>query len=193
MEQIKESNINRILSHMKDKDIATITAFRTDPELEFSKTKNKERNKVLEEKLKSMGYKGFTKIVGYWDETPTPEDENSKAVAKESYFVLNTGSTLEGFITDMISLMKDVENKGFDQQAIVVWSHKDQEAYLFDKNGNILRTFNNFNIDTVSQGWSQIKGHKLTFVEESFSDFEDSFNKNGNWMSAMGYKARKKE
>ena len=62
-----------------------ITAFRTDPDVGFSKTHNRERNKKLESKLNAMGYKGFIKLVGYWDETPN--DAESIPIAEESYVV----------------------------------------------------------------------------------------------------------
>lgn len=39
MIKIEKSNLNRILQHMENMDIATITAFRTDSDLGFSKTK----------------------------------------------------------------------------------------------------------------------------------------------------------
>ena len=44
-QQIEESSLNRILSHLKDKDVAMITAFRTNPDLQLSKTNNRKRNK----------------------------------------------------------------------------------------------------------------------------------------------------
>lgn len=187
MKILNESNINRIMSHMKDKDIAMLTAFRTDPKIGLSKKQNRERNKNLENKLSSMGYRGFTKIVGYYNETP--EDKDSAAVAEESYIILNTGSSFEDFVTDMTLLSKD-----FNQQSIVIWSHANQKAYLLDNQGNILQTFADFSIDTVSKGWSDIKGHNLTFIEESVDirfGFTDKFNENGNWMTAMGYDAAK--
>lgn len=187
MKILNESNINRIMSHMKDKDIAMLTAFRTDPELGLSKKQNRERNKNLENKLSSMGYRGFTKIIGYYNETP--EDKDSVAEAEESYIILNTGSSYDDFTADMISLSKD-----FNQQSIVVWNHENQKAYLLDNQGNILQTFNDFSIDTISKGWSDIKGHNLTFIEESTNirfGFTDRFNDGGNWMTAMGYEAAK--
>lgn len=187
-QQIEESSLNRILSHLKDKDVAMITAFRTNPNLQLSKTNNRKRNKKLEDKLKSLGYQGFTKVVGYWNETP--EDDISKAIAGESYIVLNTGSSFEDFVVDMILLSKDVDNNpDFDQQAIVVWSHVDQKAYLISNTGDILKTFNNFSLDSISQEWTQIKGHKLTFIEEDINNdyFSDTFNKGGNFMTAMMY------
>lgn len=187
MKILNESNINRIMSHMKDKDIAMLTAFRTDPKIGLSKKQNRKRNKNLENKLSSMGYRGFTKIVGYYNETP--EDKDSVAVAEESYIILNTGSSFEDFVTDMTLLSKD-----FNQQSIVIWSHTNQKAYLLDNQGNILQTFADFSIDTVSKGWSDIKGHNLTFIEESVDirfGFTDKFNENGNWMTAMGYDAAK--
>lgn len=187
MKILNESNINRIMSHMKDKDIAMLTAFRTDPKIGLSKKQNRERNKNLENKLSSMGYRGFTKIVGYYNETP--EDKDSAAVAEESYIILNTGSSFEDFVTDMALLSKD-----FNQQSLVIWNHANQKAYLLDNQGNILQTFADFSIDTVSKGWSDIKGHNLTFIEESVDirfGFTDKFNENGNWMTAMGYDAAK--
>lgn len=187
MKILNESNINRIMSHMEDKDIAMLTAFRTDPKIGLSKKQNRERNKNLENKLSSMGYRGFTKIVGYYNETP--EDKDSVAVAEESYIILNTGSSFEDFVTDMTLLSKD-----FNQQSIIIWSHTNQKAYLLDKQGNIVQTFADFSIDTVSKGWSDIKGHSLAFIEESVDirfGFTDKFNENGNWMTAMGYDAAK--
>lgn len=175
------------MSHMKDKDIAMLTAFRTDPKFGLSKKQNRERNKNLENKLSSMGYRGFTKIVGYYNETP--EDKDSVVEAEESYIVLNTGSSYADFTTDMVSLSKD-----FNQQSIVVWNHENQKAYLLDNQGNALQTFNDFSIDTISKGWSDIKGHNLTFIEESANirfGFTDRFNDGGNWMTAMGYEAAK--
>ena len=155
-QQIEKSSLNRILSHLKDKDVATITAFITNPDLQLSKTNNRKRNKKLEDKLKSLGYQGFTKVVGYWNKTP--EDDISKAIAEESYIVLNTGSSFKDFVVDMILLSKDVDNNpDFDQQAIVVWSHVDQKAYLISSTGDILTTFNNFSLDSISQEWTQIK------------------------------------
>lgn len=187
MKQIKESNLNRILSHTKDKDIAVITAFRTDPELGLSKTRNRERNKKLESKLIGAGYSGFTKVVGYWNETP--EDKNSVPSAEESYFVLNLGNrTYEDFVKDMIDFAKDVEGGTLDQQGIIVWNHEEQKAYLYDKRGNIESEFNNFTIDNITQiAWTQIKGHNFSFVEEAYENFSDTFNKGGNFMTAMGY------
>ena len=133
-----------------------------------------------------MGYNGFTKIIGYWDETP--EDENSKPIAEESYVVLNVGNqSFEDFVTDMVMLCKDVDDEGNDQQAVMVWSHEDKLAYVFNNKGDITNTFNDFKIDNISQVWSQIGNHKLTFVEESVNEsFSDTFNENGNWITAMG-------
>lgn len=193
-QQIEESNLNRILSHLKDKDVAMITTFRTNPDLQLSKTNNRKRNKKLEDKLKSLGYQGFTKVVGHWNETP--KDDISKAIAEESYIVLNTGSSFKDFVVDMILLSKDVDNNpDFDQQAIVVWSHVDQKAYLISSTGDILTTFNNFSLDSISQEWTQIKGHKLTFIEEDINSdyFSDTFNKGGNFMTAMMYSSNRRK
>lgn len=195
MEQIKESNLNRILSHMSDKDIAMITAFRTDPELGLTKRQNQKRNKKLEDKLNKMGYRGYTKVVGYWNETP--EDKNSKAVAEESYVVLNVGSSFSDFVEDMVLLCLDVDDNDFDQQAVMVWSHEEQKAYLYDNTGELISTFNDFSIDTMSKGWTNIKGHNITFVEEAITDipfgFSENFNEGGNWLTAMGYDSERQK
>lgn len=173
---------------MQDKDIATITAFRTDPDLGFSKKVNRERNKKLESQLNSMGYRGFIKIVGYWSE------DGETIIAEESYVVLNAGSSFEDFANDMILLCKDVDNNNYDQQAVMVWNHNEKLAYLFDSKGNVIDVFNNFKIDNVSQAWSQIKNHKLTFVEESVNnEFSDIFNKGGNWLTAMSIDNKRKK
>ena len=42
-QQIEESSLNRILSHLKDKDVAMITAFRTNPDLQSSETNNRKK------------------------------------------------------------------------------------------------------------------------------------------------------
>ena len=151
-------------------------------------------NKKLEDKLKSLGYQGFTKVVGYWNKTP--EDDISKAITEESYIVLNTGSSFKDFVVDMILLSKDVNNNpDFDQEAIAVWSHVDQKAYLISNTEDILTTFNNFSLDSISQEWTQIKGHKLTFIEEDINSdyFSDTFNKGGNFMTAMMYSSNKRK
>lgn len=195
MIKIEESNLNRILQHMENMDIATITAFRTDSDLGFSKTKNRERNKKLESELKALGYSGFTKILGYWNERPN--DPDSVAIAEESYVVLNTASSYEDFVLDMIYLCKDVDDSIFDQQAVMIWNHKTKLATLYDNKGNELETFNDFKIDNISQAWSQIGNHKLTFTNisriEEFVDveFSDVYNKGGNWMTAMGHAGRR--
>lgn len=194
--QIKESNLNRILSHMEDKDIATITAFRTDPELGISNKENRKRNKKLESELNKLGYRGFTKIVGYWDERP--DDKDSAPIAEESYVVLNTGNkSYEEFVVDMIYLCYDLDGKEkLDQQSVMIWNHEDKKAHLYDKNGNIVGTFNSFNIDTIAQGWSQVKGHTIAFVEESTDirfGFTDKHNKDGNWMTAMFYDSARRK
>lgn len=97
----------------------------------------------------------------------------------------------------MIYLCKDVDDSIFDQQAVMVWNHKTKLATLYDNKGNELETFNNFKIDNISQAWSQIGNHKLTFtnisrIEESVDvEFSDVYNKGGNWMTAMGHAGRR--
>lgn len=187
MEKVFESSINRVLSHMEDKDIATITAFRTDSDLGYSKKDNRNRNKDLESDLNVLGYKGYVKIVGYWDETP--DDPNSEPTKEETFLVLNVGNrTFDEFKDDMVGLQLK-----YDQQGIVIWNHKNHKAYLTNEYGKTVAEFNNFNIDLISQAYSKIGNHKLVFSECLIpEDFSDRYNRNGNYMTAMGYQAKRK-
>nr|CAI9751355.1 hypothetical protein DGKKSRWO_DGKKSRWO_CDS_0074 [uncultured phage]CAI9752241.1 hypothetical protein CVNMHQAP_CVNMHQAP_CDS_0074 [uncultured phage] len=185
MTQISESSLNRVLSHLNDRDVAMITAFRTDPSLGYSNTENIKRNKELESDLRLLGYTGYTKITGYWDETP--DVENSEPTKEESYLVLNTGSSSEEFVDDLVGLA----NK-YDQQGVMIWDHNNKVASVYDDNKRVLATMSNFNIDTLSQGWTQIKGHEIAFTEAiNSSDFSDKFNQGGNFVTAMAISARK--
>lgn len=186
-QEIYESSINRILSHMEDKDMAMITAFRTDPELGLSNKDNEERNKKLESDLNVLGYKGYTKVIGFWNETPDiPE---SKPTREETFLVLNVGNRdFNEFLEDMVGLQLR-----YDQQGIMLWNHEDKKAYLTGESGNIVDTLSNFSINDITKGWTQIKGHKLSFSEayENVS-FSDTFNKGGNWITAMWHDAKRK-
>lgn len=187
--QVFESSLNRVLSHTKDKDIAMITAFRTDPKLGYSYNDNFKRNKQLEADLNTLGYKGYVKVVGYWNETP--EDPDSKPVKEETFLVLNTGNnSFDEFVKDMTGLQVR-----YDQQGILIWNHNDQKAYLTDENGNINEAnfLSSISIDSLSNAWTQIKNHKISFSECFIDDnFSDRFNANGNFMTAMYYQTKRK-
>lgn len=185
--KIFESSINRILSHTKDKDIAMITAFRTDPKIGRSLTENRIENKKLESDLNLLGYKGYIKVVGYWNETPEVQD--ATPVAEETFLVLNVGnSSFDDFVEDMVGLAAK-----YNQQGIIVWNHKENIAKLFDSIGNVVTTFSSFNIDNIAQGWTQIKGHKIIFNEALDNHkFSDHFNEDGNFMTAIAYESLRK-
>lgn len=186
--KISEANLSRVLNHMDDKDIAMITAFRTDPKLGRTLKENRGKNKQLESDLNTLGYKGYIKVIGYWDETP--EDENSLPTAEETFLVLNVGnSSFEDFVEDMVDLAAK-----YDQQGVLIWNHKTKKANVYDKSGNITDTFSGFSINDITQGWTQIKGHKIAFSEAlaNFS-FSDRFNEDGNFITAMAYDSRRRK
>lgn len=187
MTKVSESSLNRVLSHLRDRDIAMITAFRTDPSLSYSNTENRERNRELETDLNLLGYNGYTKITGYWNETP--EIKGSEPVKEESYLVLNLGSSYTEFVEDMIGLAAK-----YDQQGVMIWDHDKSVANVYNATGGVVSTMSSFNLDTVSQGWTQIKGHKIAFTEAiTNKNFADSFNQGGNFITAMGINTNRKK
>ena len=185
--RVFEANVNRVLSHVKDKDIAMITAFRTDPKLNRSLKDNRAKNKELESDLNLLGYKGYIKVVGYWNETP--EDSESSPTSEETFLVLNVGNkSFDDFVEDMVDLAAK-----YNQQGVMVWNHKENKAKIYNKQGNVESIFPNFSIDSMTQGWTQIKGHKIAFNEAlDNQNFSDRFNEDGNFITAMAYEALRK-
>ena len=185
---IFESSINRVLSHAKDKDIAMITAFRTDPSFGLSLADNRKRNKRLEADLIDLGYRGFVKVVGYWNETP--DDKNSEASKEETYLVLNVGnSSFDYFVSDMTNLQRK-----YKQQGIVIWKHEEQKAYLTNEQGKISKSdsFSSIKVDSLSKAWTKIKNHNMVFSECYVGEgFSDRYNQGGNFMTAMMYESKR--
>lgn len=170
--KIVENNINRVLSKKDKTDLAFITAFRTS--LGKSLKENRKENKELEKGISNLGYKGYTKVVEYYNEQPdiegtTPDKEESFILWKPEY------KSFDDFVFDVVSLCKK-----YKQQSVLVWNHNDKIAYLFDENGNILDTFNDIRVDIISQAWTKVGNHNLVF--ESCI-----YNVNGNSLTATIY------
>ena len=81
-QSLEEGGMNRIMSHSQRRNTAVLTAHRGDK----SKGENRERNKELGKKIRSMGY-GFKKVSG---EYPEKDDRTGETkLVKEPSLVVN--------------------------------------------------------------------------------------------------------
>lgn len=119
---IEESNLSRLVEHMKNHDCGIITAFRdrkfkikdgkkiSEFGEKYTKKENRQRNKKLKSLLLSKGY-SVTKVMGGYIENFNSPD--AKEVGESSFFVCD--------IKDKKKLKKDLIELGeiFDQDSIM--------------------------------------------------------------------------
>lgn len=198
MKEIFESLLNRVLSHGKDKDMAMMTAFR--PER-------------LESELNRLGYRGYVRAAGYWDEDsddPAGADteaaretdweteaiRETKAAREEVFLILNTGNTnFEEFREDMTGLQRL-----YKQPRLLIRDHTCGKAYVSVTGGGTVHTgeygLASLTADTLSVAWAETKCHStgpFRFAECYPNDrFSVRFNEGGNFMTAMMYDANRR-
>lgn len=104
--KLKESSLNRLVSHISEHDCGTITAYRS----EYTHKENQQRNKSLFAKLISLGY-GVTAVKGSYIENYGKPD--AKEVGEHVYFVVD--------LKDRGNLKRSLKNLGeeFDQDSIL--------------------------------------------------------------------------
>lgn len=174
-QDLYESSMSRILSHLETNDVATITAFVTgDTEARpttkkaRSNNKNKAENKKLSKDLQKVGY-SFTRVVGEYSQR-----DQDEPVSEISYFVIcPKGYTNDMFTKDMINLARK-----YEQEAVVIWNHLEHEAVLYGTDDFVRyvpwETFDNFKIDDIeSSVWTRHRSHKLTFTEDAEYELMD--------------------
>jgi hypothetical protein len=118
---IQEGGMNRIMSHSNRRNTAVLTANRGDK----SKAENRERNKGLGKKLRSLNY-GFKKVSG---EYPEKNDKGETKTVKEPSVVVNAPRTKGRIFKRRMKRL----GKEYDQDAVITKKGK-QPAVLHPTN-----------------------------------------------------------
>lgn len=173
-EQLNESSINRILSHLQTNNIATITSYvtsdddrRTVRKKKQSNNQNKKMNQKLAQDLKRLGY-SFTRVDGEYTVRGYSEPFSEK-----SFFVIcPDGYDLDQFTDDMKNLAKK-----YEQESVIVWSYVDHEAVLYGTDDFVRyvpwQKFNNFSMKTMKIAWTKFKNHWFRFVNDGDDENTD--------------------
>lgn len=155
---INEASLGRVYQHVKkdaSDSFAIITAYRG----QYTKSKNKSRNKELESQVRSLGL-GFFKLQGYWLEcqddsmeyADCPDDMKVPSV-EEALFIPNIS------MKDAIRL-----GKNYDQDAIIYQgSETNDKVELVSKSGSSIMKLGDFHPNKIAQAFSKVKGRTFTF------------------------------
>jgi len=102
--RLEETSISRLITSMRSKDFAMITAFRASN----SKATNKQRNReMLKKHFRTEGM-GGTAVKGSWAETQA--DGSKKEVSEDSFMIVRPANvTPEKFRSIVLSAIKEYE------------------------------------------------------------------------------------
>lgn len=166
---LHESSLSRILQHSAQRPIGMVTAFRGNLTLKD----NLNRNKVLENNIRSAGF-GFVKVQGHYIENPgTPEQTK---VVENTFLIIgdpDNPEKLKGFLKKMGRTFSQdsVLFKPTGGKAILIgtsfagsWPGLDKEVVVGDWRAN-----------TISQFYTKMRGVNKTFTFESVSVPENVF------------------
>ena len=192
-----DTAVDRVLSLMGDQDIAMITAFRTEPDSGLSPAENTERSNRLESDLNDLGYKGYVRMIGYWDRISDGSTDLDTGMDREEIFlVLNVGNIgFEAFAEDMTGLQLR-----YGQPYIFIWNHRHQKAYVSDADGRLDDVGKtapaSLTTDALSVIWTEIKADRSRrfLLSGCYRNdgFSARFNEGGNFMTAMMYETNRK-
>lgn len=157
---LDEASMGRIYQHIvsnpKTKSWGIVTASRG----ELTSAENKQRNKELENKLRSLGL-GFVHIDGMWQECRDKDieysdcpDDSKVPTEEKSFFIPNVSK-------------KDIHRLGneYEQDSVIYGGDDtDMNAHLIFKNGSE-DNIGKFTAGKISQGYSKMKGDRVfTFL-----------------------------
>lgn len=177
-ENLTESTLNRLYSHIKNHNCAVITAFRNklinckqseDVDKKINIHNNKGRNKQLKSALLLLGY-NITDVKGSYVENYMKE--NSVEVKEDSYFVVNS--------TDNPYFIKDIIDLGelFCQDSVMIIERGGDNIYLVGTNNNDFPGYGNteklgkFKPGLEGQFMTKVGGRP--FVVESFKTLQNN-------------------
>lgn len=167
---IKESgaNLSRLLSHLKDKDVAFITAFRGGNSMKA----NIENNKKLALDIYNLGYSYIKIEGGYMEEV---EDGEPVEVKEKSFAVIHTPKSKKDqdeFFELMLGLCKK-----YNQDSVLISlvdREEDHPKASYNSDGEIVYgPFNKINTQDVESFFTKIHNHKFVF-----EDFKESIEVN---------------
>lgn len=117
--QINESSLTRVMTHVKNRNVAILTANRG----EYPASENANRNKRLEADMRDRGY-GFIKVKGRYIEGYGSDNENP--VDEDSYIMVGkVGDDSD----ELLNHAKELGTK-YDQESILHKPHDSDFAYL---------------------------------------------------------------
>lgn len=167
---IIEGSFNRLLSQMKEKDFAIITAYRQEDAngKPYTKEENIKRNRKLRGILNDNKM-GVHQLVGHWRENPNggdykDADENVLIDAVErSYFVAKPDSMPFDEFEEIISNCLTVDGETQDSAIIC----KDGDINLLYNNGELEKIGDKITLNKINQAYSQyVKKLDIPFVFE---------------------------
>lgn len=166
----KESgaNLNRLIHHYDNRDIAFITAFRA----KYSKTQNLKRNKELIDDLKQLRLSSI-KVGGGYVET---EGDEKVEVIEDSFMVIQSNPNISQ--TDFFNIMIGLTKK-FDQDSVLISiiNNGTRKTCYYNKDGQqIGNDFSKISLTDVEQYFSKIHSHKFVFIEsDEIEDVDPHF------------------
>lgn len=170
-----EANINRILYHVKNSDIAFITAFRSN----LSKKQNLENNKKLALDIHNIGL-SYIKVTGNYK-----EEDNPKFTTEDSFVIIHQDDSKEKqdeFFEEMLGLCRK-----YDQDAVLISlkNRKDIPIASYNSDGNIVYgPFDKLTLKDIEDFYTKIHNYKFKF--ESIVESEKGIKPNG-YVNAMRY------
>lgn len=172
--QVSESSLSRVYSHIQQHDCAIITAFRNElvncvmgdqSSRQLNIFQNKERNKNLKSALLMLGY-GITKVKGSYIENYL--QDNQVEVKEDSYFVVNKNNDAN-FEKMIMSL-----GKMFCQDSVAIIKKGGENNYLVGTNNADFPGLNNVDrlgkIKMGDENMFMTKVGNRPFVMESFDN-----------------------
>jgi hypothetical protein len=188
---IMESGLSRINQWVKSKDIACITAIRSNlrnvtsntfmdigVEEKYTKEQNEIRNNMLRARLLKLGY-GVTNIIGSYKNDNTNEDENS-------FFVVNLKDD-PNFFLNIFKL-----SEYFNQDSFLFKNANDSDAYLIGTNHDSFVGYGEikkqgpFHSSVNANFMSKIRNGGFTFSDNTSNKIKKEYNKSN-------FKGRKKQ
>ena len=161
---IMSSSFNRALSHMNKYQCMFITAFRG----EYSTKVNRQRNKALFNEIKKSGLSFIRADGGFVENIGT---DNETTVTEDTFMVINN----DVFTQNDFKSLAIQWCKKFDQDAVLVTYPRQTDgkkkiasiyAVYYDKNGNVDMEFDNANMRTVEEYFTNIHGKSFVLSSE---------------------------
>lgn len=166
---LDEAGLSRILTHINERNIGFVTAFRGGSAGVLSQ--NRARNRELQTEIRKAGF-GFLKLTGSWPENEgTPEEEQ---VVEESFLVIGTDGDDKG---QLRGFLKKAGAK-YQQDAVIYKPWNTTTAYLmFMSNPSQLQSIGTFSLSPqhIGKMFSKFKGH--SFVFHSLSETRGFFSR----------------